>query len=61
MALETVRLIEGIAANPEVAPSKRAFAAGVLLMTYASLRFSDSQSLLTFEVNEDSAHGTLTS
>ena len=61
MALETAKLIEGIATNPEVAPFKRAFAAGLLLMTYASLRFSGSQSLLTFEVNEDAAHGTLTS
>ena len=61
MALETVKLIEGISTNPEVAPFKRAFAEGVLLMTYASLRFSDSQSLLTFVVNEDSVHGTLTS
>ena len=60
MALETARLIDGIAAKPEPAPFKRAFAAGVLLMTYATLRFSGAQSLLAFEVNEDSAHGTLT-
>ena len=58
MALETVKLIDQIAVSPEVTPFKRAFAAGVLLMTYASLRFSDVQRLLTFEANEDSAHGT---
>ena len=61
MNLSTVRMIEELATNPLVAPYKRAFAAGILLMTFASLRFSDAQRLRTFEVNDDSVHGTLIS
>ena len=38
---------------------KRAFAAGILLMTYASIRFSDVQRVRTSECNSDSAHGAL--
>ena len=48
MALETVRLIEGVSTNPDLAPFKRAFAAGVLLMTYASLRFFGLSELTRF-------------
>ena len=59
MAIETIKLLEGVAANPEVTPFKRQFAAGILLMSYASLRFSDAQRLKTFEVNSDSIYGTL--
>ena len=59
MAIETIRLLEGVATNAEVTPCKRQFAAGILLMSYASLRFSDAQRLETFEVNSDSIHGTL--
>ena len=59
MKLDTVKKIELMALNVEVAPSKRAFAAGILLMTYTSLRFSDVQRLRILEVNEDSIRGTL--
>ena len=59
MTLETVKLLEGVATNSEVPPFKRAFAAGILLMSYTSLRFSDVQRLKSFEVNDDAAHGTL--
>ena len=41
----TVKKIEPTALNVEIDPFKRAFAAGILLMTYASLRFSDVQRL----------------
>ena len=57
MAIETVELIDGIATNRDVAPSKRAYAAGILRMSYTSLRFSDAQRLRTCEVNEDSIIG----
>ena len=59
MKLDTVKKLEELAVNVEVAPFKRAFAAGILLMTYTSLRFSDVQRLRTLAVNEDSIHGTL--
>ena len=58
MAIETAKLLEGVATNKAVAPSKRPFGAGILLMSYASLRFSEVQRLETFDVNSDSAHGT---
>ena len=61
MAIETVELIDGIATNREVEPAKRAFAAGIFPMYYTSLRFSDSQRLRPFEVNEDSIRGALLS
>ena len=57
--IETVKLLDGVATNKEVTPSKRDFAAGILLMSYASLRFADVQRLETCEVRSDSAHGTL--
>ena len=59
MSLTTLRAIDEIATNTEVTPYKRAFAAGILLVTYASLRFSDVQRLRSFECNEDAVHGTL--
>ena len=61
MELSTVKAIDALSDNPEVSVYKRAFAAGLLLMAYASLRFADVQRLRTFEVNIDSAHGTLLS
>ena len=61
MSLSTVRMIEELATNPLVTPYKRAFAAGILLMAFASLRFPDAQRLRTFEVNDDSVHGALIS
>ena len=59
MKLDTVEKLEEIALNVEVAPFKRAFSAGVLLMTFASLRFSDVQRLRSLEMDEDSVYGTL--
>ena len=59
MAVSTIKLLEGIAINKEVTPFKRQFAAGILLMSYASLRFSDAQRLKSLEVNSDSVFGTL--
>ena len=59
MSLATLRAIEEIATNKSATPYKRAFAAGILLMTYASLRFSDVQRIRSFECNEDAVHGTL--
>ena len=57
--LATLRAIEGISTNPLNKPSERAFAPGVLLMTYTSLRFSDVRRLRSFEVNDDASHGAL--
>ena len=37
MYIDTIRKLENTAANVEVSINKRAFAAGILLMTYASL------------------------
>ena len=59
MSLKTLRAIEEVALNMLVTQYKRAFAAGILLMTYASLRFPDVQRIRSFELNEDSVHGTL--
>ena len=59
MKLDTIKKLELLALNVEISPPKRAFASGILLMTYTSLRFSDVQRLRSFEVNEDSARGTL--
>ena len=61
MASETAKHIYRIATNIEVSPFKRASAACALLVTYASLRFPGSHSLLTFVANEDSVFGILTS
>ena len=57
--LDTVKKLEEIALNVEVTPPKRAFAAGIVLMAYTSLRFSDVQKLSSLEVSEGSAHGAL--
>lgn len=59
MAVSTIKLLEGIAVNKEVAPFKRQFAAGILLMSFASLRFSDAHRLKSIDVNSDSVYGTL--
>ena len=59
MALSTIKLLECIAINKEVAPFKRQFPAGILLMSFASLRFPDAQRLKSLEVNSDSVYGTL--
>ena len=61
MSLTTLRALEETAVNKLGAPCKRAFSAGVLLLTYASLRFPDVQRIRSFEINEDSARGTLLS
>ena len=59
MDLSTVKSIEQIALDTDVCVRKRAFAAGIPLVTYASLRFADVQHLRPFEINRDSIHGTL--
>ena len=59
MKLDAVKKLEPLAVNAEISPFKRAFASGILLMTYARLRFSDAQGLRSLDANEDSAHGTL--
>ena len=57
MDVETVRKLEDAASNVEIPISKRAFAAGILLMTYSSLRFAAVQKIRSLEVNADSIHG----
>ena len=59
MKLDTVKKSDELALNVEAAPPRRAFAAGVLSMAFTSLRFSDAQRLRSFEMNDDSAYGTL--
>ena len=59
MDLETLKKIERLATNVEANGNKRAFAAGILLMTYAILRFSDVQRRRSLETNDDSVNGTL--
>ena len=59
MDVETVRKLEDTASNVESLIKKRAFAAGILLMTYAILRFADVQKIRVFGVNADSIHGTI--
>ena len=59
MDIETIRRMEETAANVEIMIYKRAFAACILLMTYASLRFADVQRLRHLEAHADSIHGTL--
>ena len=61
MSLETVRDFEDMAVNKLTAPYNRTYAAGILLMTYGSLRFPDAQRLRSFEVTEGSARGALLS
>ena len=61
MDLETVRKIELVATNKDICLYKRAYASAILVTTHASLRFDDVQSLRTFERNDDSIYGTLTS
>ena len=59
MKLDTIRKLESMALSVEIDPFRRAFASGILLMTYASLRFSDVQRRRIIEVGEDSVRGTL--
>ena len=59
MSLSTVRPIGEIAIDKSVTPYKRAFAAGILLVTYASLGFPDVRRIRPFERKEDAARGTL--
>ena len=59
MKPDTVRKLELLAPNVEIDPFKRAFSAGILLMKYASLRFSDVQRFRSPEVNGDSARVAL--
>lgn len=59
MAITTVRALEEMARNGRETPYKRAFAAGILRMTYAIARFSDAQPLRPFEINRDSVRGAL--
>ena len=59
MEPDTLRKIERLSTNTEVGKYKRSFGAGILLMTYTSLRFSDVQRLASFDANEDSINGTL--
>ena len=59
MGLSTLRSLGEIAINESVTPCIRAFAAGILLMTYASLRFPDAQRIRSFECNEDAVRGAL--
>ena len=59
MKLDTVKKIEILALNVEIAPSRRAFDAGILLMTYESLRMSHVRRLRILDVDEDSIRATL--
>ena len=59
MDINTVKEIEHIALNPEVCSYKRAFASGILLVTYAIPRFDDAQRLASLDVNNESVHGTI--
>ena len=61
MSLVTVRELEELAPSKEVCMYKRSFAAAILVMTYDSLRFADAQKIRTFDCNDDSVRGTLTS
>ena len=61
MALETAKVIGQISTSAEVCVRKRAFVAGILLATYASLRFADVQRLRPFGCNEDPIRGALLS
>ena len=57
--LDAIKKLASMALNVEIDPFKRAFASGILLMTYARLRFSDVQRLRILEVDADSGRGTL--
>ena len=54
--LETVKKIELLSANVEFATFKRAPDAGIIVTTYAMLRFSGSRRLRSLEVSGDSIH-----
>ena len=59
ISLSALRLIEGDPPNALLAPNKRAFADGIILITYTGLRFPEVRRLRTSEVNEDSIYWTL--
>ena len=59
MDSSTVRQIEQTSTDAQICAYKRAFASGIVLATYASLRFSDVQRPRPFGTNEDSVRGTL--
>ena len=59
MNIQTVRQIEALARDKLANPYKRSFAAGVLLIPFASIRFVGAQRLVFFEVNDDSVYGSL--
>ena len=56
---DTVEKLEPFPLNGEISPFKRAFATGIILMTYARLRFSDAQRLRILEADAGSVHGAL--
>ena len=54
-----LRKIEELACAKLATPSKRAFAAGIVLGKYARLRFPDAHRIRSFDVNDDSVYGPL--
>lgn len=60
MDLATVKRLGLTALDKEVCAYNRAFAAAILVVNYASLRFAAVQKLRTVERNDGSIHGTLT-
>ena len=59
--LTMAKTIGGIALDSDVCVHRRAFAARILLMTYASLVSPDVQRLRTFEIDPDAVRGALLS
>ena len=59
MDIETVKKLEHSATNAHICAYKRAYAAGILVMTYVSLRCDDVQKLRPFETDGASIYGTL--
>ena len=59
MGLGTLKKIELIATNVQVCGHKRAFADGIPLVTYDSMRFSEVQRVKAFGTNDDSVNGAL--
>ena len=57
--LDTIKQVESLARNKLAPPYQLAFSAGVALVTYASLRFSDVQRIRSFDVNSDSVWNAL--
>lgn len=59
MPIATIKIPEERAISKEVTPPNRQFAAGILFVSFARLRFSHARRPKWFEVNEDSICGTL--